>query len=113
MEKVVKLFLSKMILFLCNLILDSLHFFYQMFKENHTTYYLFLSDYATTIFKSQGKILGEVTVWLDKNFAAPGQAYIVFSRVPKFCNIHLLERVKSFQLNPIKYASPLEIEKEL
>ena len=87
---------------------DSTHFIHGRRSDEDIIYYPFLSDYSTTIFKAQGKNLKEVTVWLQENFTPPGQAYVAFSRVPKFANIHILHLVKSSQLVPIKYATPLE-----
>lgn len=82
---------------------NSIHFLYPMYDElNDICYYPFLVNYCLTIFKCQGKNLSDVTIWLDRKRPSPGAAYVAFSRVQHFRNIHLLERVNRFQICPIK-----------
>ena len=82
---------------------NSTHFLYPIYDElNKTSYYPFLVNYCLTIFKCQGKNLSDITIWLDRKRSSPGAAYVAFSRVQYFRNIHLLERVNRFQICPMK-----------
>ena len=79
------------------------HFLYPRYSSDERKFnYAFLTNYAQTIFKGQGKNFKHVTIWLDRNKPSPGAAYVAFSRVRTFISIQLLERVNRFQLCPIK-----------
>ena len=79
------------------------HFLYPRYnREERKFNYAFLTNYAQTIFKGQGKNFKHVTIWLDRDKPSPGAAYVAFSRVRTLTSIQLLERVHRFQLCPIK-----------
>ena len=70
-------------------------------EDHDEEYYPFIPNYGLTIFKSQGKTLDHVTVWLDNDVVSPGAGYVAFSRARCHKSIKLLEEVESRQVCPI------------
>ena len=70
-------------------------------EDHHDDYYPLIPNYALTIFKSQGKTIDHVTVWLDNDVVSPGAGYVAFSRARCHKSIKLLEEVQSRQVCPI------------
>ena len=80
------------------------HFLILTYSESLNSYYYpFIPNYCSTIFKCQGKNLLNITVRFDSKCHSPGAAYVAFSRVSKFSDINLLQKVNRIQLCPIKY----------
>ena len=89
------------------------HFLYSRRHDEHKAmYFPFLLNFATTIFKCQGKNLKHVTVWLDRKLPSPGAAYVAFSRVKNYHSVSLLEDVNRFQLTPINQGNFIQGESE-
>ena len=67
-------------------------------EDNCTLFYPFLLNYSSTIYKSQGKTLQSVILWLDNDVISPGAAYVALSRVRCHNNFALLEGVNIQQI---------------
>ena len=81
---------------------NSNHFLHPHFTEDIGHYLPVDLNYAFTIFKSQGKTLPHITLWLDSKCLSPGSGYVALSRVEMFKDIRLLQKVQRKQFPPIK-----------